>query len=88
MLHSDGATPLFNDNKGAVNWSETGRVTKKLRHMNIRKLRVRESRRLGEIDLTFIPGKRNPSDLLTKEHKSTEDYCCMRDIVVCPRPCE
>jgi len=54
--------------------------------MNIRELRVRQARRANEIDVRFLPGKSNPSDLLTKEHKTTEDYRQMRDIVVCRRP--
>jgi len=79
-------TPLWNDNAGAVDWSETGRVSKKLRHINLREFRVRQSRHAGEIDVGFIPGKQNPSDLLTKEHKSPEDYRNMRNVVVCRRP--
>jgi hypothetical protein len=84
-LH-DGPTPLFNDNSGAVNWSNTGAVSKKLRHVNIREFRVREARRYKEIDVIFIPGKQNPSDLLTKEHKSLEDFRAMRAPIVGPRP--
>ena len=79
-------TPVFNDNKGAVDWSQTGKVSKKLRHVNIREFRVRQSRKAREIDMGFIPGKQNPSDLLTKEHKSPEDYRSSRDVVVSRRP--
>jgi hypothetical protein len=79
-------TPLLNDNSGSVDWSHTGKVSKKLRHVNIREFRVRESQELGEIDVRFIPGTRNPSDLLTKEHKSPDTFTPMRDIVVVRRP--
>ena len=79
-------TPLFNDNKGAVDWSHTGKVSKKLRHVNIREFRVRQARKAREIDIIFIPGKQNPSDLLTKEHKSPEDFRNARDVVVSRRP--
>ena len=79
-------TPLFNDNAGAVEWSQTGKVSKKLRHVNIREFRVRQSRKAGEIYIDFIPSKENPSDLLTKEHKSPEDFRSVRDIVVSRRP--
>jgi hypothetical protein len=79
-------TPLFNDNNGAVDWSNTGKVSKKLRHVNIREFRVRQSRRAKEIDIIFIPGKQNPSDLLTKEHKGSDEFYCVRDVVVNPRP--
>ena len=79
-------TPLHNDNNGAVDWSQTGKVSKKLRHVNIREFRVRQARKAGEIDIGFIPGKQNPADLLTKEHKSPEDYRTARDVVVSRRP--
>jgi imidazoleglycerol phosphate synthase glutamine amidotransferase subunit HisH len=69
-----------------VEWSNTGAVSKKLRHVNIREFRVREAQRFKEIDIIFIPGKSNPADLMTKEHKSTQEYTSMRDIVVCRRP--
>ena len=79
-------TPLFNDNNGAVDWSNTGKVSKKLRHVNIREFRVRQSRRAKEIEIIFIPGKQNPSDLLTKEHKGSDEFYRVRDVVVNPRP--
>jgi len=79
-------TPLLNDNNGAVDWSQTGKISKKLRHVNIREFRVRQARKAGEIDIAFIPGKQNPADLLTKEHKSPDNYRIARDVVVCRRP--
>jgi len=82
----DIPTPLFNDNKGGVDWSESGKVTKKLRHCNIREWRIRQCRRDGIINIHFIPGKTNPSDLLTKEHKSPQEFCDMRDIILTRRP--
>ena len=42
-------TPLYNDNNGAVDWSQTGKVSKKLRHVNIRELRVRQARKAGKL---------------------------------------
>jgi hypothetical protein len=81
-----GPTPLFNDNSGAVNWSNTGAISKKLRHVNIREFGVREGRRHGEIDILFIPGKQNPSDLFTKEHKSLDDFRSVHNPIVGPRP--
>ena len=79
-------TPLFNDNTGAVDWTLTGKVSKKLRHCNIREWRARQLYQEKVMDLQHIAGKSNPSDILTKEHKSPSDFAAMRDIVVCPRP--
>ena len=83
---SPGPTPLFNDNKGGADWCETGKITKKLRHENIREWRVREVRRAGEITIEHIPGKGNPADIFTKEHKSPADFALARDIIVAPGP--
>jgi hypothetical protein len=79
------ATPFYNDNKGAVDWSRTARITKKLRHTNIQELRVREAIEHKEIDMLWIPGNINPSDILTKEPRDVDAYEYSRDIVVCPR---
>ena len=61
-------TPLYNNNQGAIQWTETGSMTqKKLRHLNIRELAVLEARNEGEVDIQHIPGRINPGDMFTKE---------------------
>jgi hypothetical protein len=68
------ATPLFNDNSGAVQWSLAGKVTKTLRHVNIREFCVRDARKAKAIAIRFSRATATLEtwNLLTKEHKSTE----------------
>eukprot|EP00531_Pseudo-nitzschia_arenysensis_P008906 CAMPEP_0116127296 /NCGR_PEP_ID=MMETSP0329-20121206/6769_1 /TAXON_ID=697910 /ORGANISM="Pseudo-nitzschia arenysensis, Strain B593" /LENGTH=2217 /DNA_ID=CAMNT_0003621395 /DNA_START=65 /DNA_END=6718 /DNA_ORIENTATION=- len=78
--------PLLNDNRGSVDWGKNGGVvTKKLRHANIREARVAEAQKYGEIDIYWIPGKDNPADLFTKEHKDLAQFNKLRDMMVRPR---
>lgn len=57
-----GTTPVYNDNMGTVNWSETGVITKNLRHFNMKEVSIRDAQASGEIKIMHIPGKTNPSD--------------------------
>ena len=63
-------TELYNDSRGCVDWTK-GWANRKMRHMNIREMAVRESQINGEININHIEGKLNPSDLLTRE------FCCL-----------
>ena len=74
--------PIFNDNKGAVDWSSTGAITKRLRHLNMREIAVRDAIRDQEIAVHHIPGKVNPANLLTKEHRDVAHFRELRDILV------
>ena len=76
------AIPLYNDNKGAVDWSQTGAITKRLRHLNMREIAVRDSIAAGEVSVHHIPGKTNPADLLTKEHRDDHHFQLLRDLIV------
>ena len=76
------AIPVFNDNKGTVDWSGTGAITKRLRHLNMRQVAVRDAIQAGEISVHHIPGKTNPADLLTKEHRDDSHFTLLRDLVV------
>ena len=72
-------TPIYNDNQAAVLWSNTF-STKGMRHYNIRENAVREAvHEFNEISVSHIGGKMNPSDILTKEHKSEEVFWLLRD---------
>jgi hypothetical protein len=74
-------TELYNDNRGCVDWTK-GWANRKMRHMNIREMAVRESQVNGEINVNHIEGKLNPSDLLTKEHKTGETFIQLCNLVV------
>ena len=77
--------PVLNDNSGAIDWTKTGGPSsKKTRHMNIREFRVAECQQLGEIKCHWIPGKENPSDLFTKEHKDGGHFQALRDLMIVP----
>ena len=77
--------PLYNDNQGTVDWSATCCVNKRLRHMNIREITVLQSKLDGTVDIRHIPGRHNPSDLFTKEHKDDTHFAFVRDILVVAR---
>lgn len=67
-------TPLWNDNRGTVDWSLGCSVSKKLRHLNIRELAVRGAEAAGTINISHIDGKINVADLLTKEMKDDAQF--------------
>jgi hypothetical protein len=56
-------TPVWNDNRGCVDWTKGVTVSKKLRHINMRELGVRLSQQQGEVDVRHIDGKNNIADL-------------------------
>ena len=68
-------TVVFNNNCGAVDWSKGCSVSKNLRHVNLQELSVRLHQRLNHIDVQHIAGKRNISDILTKEEKDPLHFC-------------
>ena len=75
-------TLIYNDNRGAIDWAHT-MSNKRMRHYNIRENCVREAIHIFfDIRLLHVSGKLNPSDLLTKEHKSDVIFIDLRDIVV------
>ena len=80
------AIPVYNDNRGAVDWSSTGAITKRLRHLNTRHVAIRDAIKAQEVSVFHIPGKVNPADLLTKEHRDTGHFQELRDILVPAEP--
>mmetsp|Transcript_14984 Transcript_14984/g.30901 ORF Transcript_14984/g.30901 Transcript_14984/m.30901 type:complete len:245 (+) Transcript_14984:1-735(+) len=76
-------TPIWNDNKGCIDWAKTGAVTKKLRYLNIKEFAVRDSREAGDISIHHIDGKANPADLSTKEIIDIQHFLWLRDLIVC-----
>jgi hypothetical protein len=78
-------TPLLNDNQGSVNWSHGASVSKKLRHINIREISVRDGVRLKYSHVLHIPGIFNVSDIFTKEHKAAETFARLAGDLIHPR---
>jgi hypothetical protein len=84
---SDVAKPtlIYNDNQGSVDWSK-GWDNRRMRHMNIRKMAVRDAREHREINIKHIEGEINPADILTKEHGSAEKFISLCEVLVPHHP--
>ena len=81
LIDSSSPTPVYNDNRGAVDWSNSF-STKGMRHVNIRENAIREARVLNEISIHHIPGVSNPADLFTKEFKSDTLFRTLRGLIL------
>jgi hypothetical protein len=69
LLDPTNPTPLYKDNHGAVDWSNSC-STEGLRHINIHENAMREARLLGKVSIQHISGSANPADLFAKELKA------------------
>ena len=78
-------TPVWNDNRGTVDWSKGCSVSRKLRHVNIREMGVRLSQTQGDVIIGHIEGKLNISDILTKEMKDKGHFCALAQAITSPR---
>ena len=78
-------TPLYNDNRGSIDWSRGAALSKKLRHLNIREVCVRDCVRLSETTTHHIPGVFNVADIFTKEHKSAPLFSDLASQLIFPR---
>jgi hypothetical protein len=78
-------TVLYNDNRGSVDWSRGASLSKRLRHMNIREVGVRDSIRLKRTNIFHIPGVHNVADIFTKEHKSSATFTNLASQLIFPR---
>ena len=78
-------TPLYNDNNGAIEWSEGVSISKKMRHLNIRECAVRGAQNSKEVAVATIPGHSNIADLFTKEFKSDSVFRKLVDFILSPR---
>jgi len=82
LINLSQPTAIYNDNKGAVNWSNSS-STKGMRHVNIRENAVREAIHVfHEISVSHIPGLCNPSDIFTKEFKSDAIFRSLRGLLL------
>ncbi len=74
-----GPTTMCNDNMVTVQWSNSN-SNKGMQHMSIRENAFREAIQVyNEVEVRHVSGKANPSDILTKEHKSADTYLTIRD---------
>jgi hypothetical protein len=60
-------------------------VSKKLRHINMRELSVRLYQRLGYVDVQHIEGKKNVSDIFTKQIKDDSHFRSIAFTLTTPR---
>mmetsp|Transcript_14142 Transcript_14142/g.20281 ORF Transcript_14142/g.20281 Transcript_14142/m.20281 type:complete len:147 (-) Transcript_14142:171-611(-) len=82
LINLSLATAIYNDNQGAVNWSNTS-STKGMRHVNIRENAVREAiHEFNEVSVSHIPGPQNPSDIFTKEFTSDAIFRTLRGLLL------
>jgi hypothetical protein len=78
-------TPLYNDNCRSVNWSRGASLSKRLLHMNIHEVGVRDSIHLQCTHVHHIPGAFNLADIFTKEHKSGVTFTHLANQLIFPR---
>ena len=82
LINLTQATAIYNDNKGAVDWSNSS-STKGMRHVNIRENAIREAiHEFNEITVSHIPGQSNPADIFTKEFKSDVTFRALRGLLL------
>jgi hypothetical protein len=70
-------SPVWNDNRGCVDWTKGVSVSKKLRHINMHGLRVHLAQQSGHVNIKHIDGKKNIADLFTKEIKDSKHFQAM-----------
>ncbi|MGL4351401.1 MAG: Ty1/Copia family ribonuclease HI, partial [Plesiomonas shigelloides] len=84
--HLSEATPmLFSDNQGGILWAKSEAITKKMRHINIREVAVRDAVKFNEITIGHIPGPLNPADAFTKEMRNDAHFRDLRACLMSPR---
>jgi hypothetical protein len=54
-------------------------------NLNTREMAIIDAVNFEDIKIRHIPGKRNPADLFTKEHKDKEHFYPLRSLMVRPR---
>jgi hypothetical protein len=84
--HIATATPmLYSDNQGGIHWALSEAITKKMRHINIREVTIRDALKSDEITIGHIPGPLNPADAFTKEMRDQTHFCDLRGCLMSPR---
>jgi hypothetical protein len=77
--------PIWNDNRGCVDWTKGVYVSKKLRHINMRELSVRLYQKLGYVNVQHMEGRKNIADIFTKEIKDAKHFRSMAFTITPPR---
>jgi len=73
---------IYNDNRACVQWSKRT-TTKGLRHIQMRKNRVRENIVNNFVSIHHVEGKLNIADIFTKEMRNTTHFVELRDLFMC-----
>ena len=76
---------LMADNQGGIAWCKSAAITKKLRHLNIREIAVRDAVASGPIRLGHVSGPLNLADAFTKEMKDDKHFLQLRAPLMSPR---
>ena len=74
-------TLVYNDNAACIQWS-VNLTSKGLHHIQIHKNTVRENLQNGFVTVEHIEGKRNSSDLFTKEDKDPGHFVDLRNLIL------
>jgi hypothetical protein len=85
LPEGDQSIPIWNDNRGCVDWTRGVSVSKKLRHINMRELSVRLYQKLGYVNVQHIEGRKNIADIFTKEIKDAAHFRSMAFTITTPR---
>ena len=79
-------TPLLNDNQGSIDWIESGcKPTKKLQHENLSELGIYKAQLYTEVDIYWMSGPTNLTDIFTKEDNNVAHFESVRYQMVMPR---
>ena len=80
----NGPITIYNDNSAAVQWAHN-MTTKGLRYIQMRENAVREQVAAKFVQVEHVAGKRNPSDIFTKEDRDPSHFLECRD-TLCAEP--
>jgi len=82
-LFMPSTSVIYNDNNACVNWSKKC-TTMGLRHIQMRKNKVRENVANAFVSIQHVNGKTNV-DIFTKEMKDTNHFVELRNLMLRPR---
>eukprot|EP00957_Ditylum_brightwellii_P156143 11884780-Ditylum_brightwellii.AAC.1 len=74
-------TIIYNDNEACICWAHN-LTTKGLGHIQIRENAVREAVQANQVEVKYIAGAVNLSDMFTKEEKDTSHFLQLQDRVL------
>lgn len=84
--HISQAAPLMlADNQGGMAWCDSEAIAKKMRHVDILEVSVRDSINRKEVQLSHTPGVLNSADGFTKEMKDGKHFVALRSALMSRR---